>query len=488
MSANFAAVRYSATFMPLSCLKVARGLLLYGEQIQEGALDREAFMKKIAVRDGSFRSAGMDLGATIKTPGLRFFSASPEKIAFGPGAGLVVGVSVGVASLRAVLVDANGWVHHVHECDPVQEQLMLDPSELLERIQLAAGVVLSEALINPQLLVGGRLPLLGISVAWCVPMDRRKRPIGSALGSRMWHNDQGLDKRVATHLGIAPKRSHALADTHAAAIAFAFAQTRRREHVKQRHPRLAIVLRLAGAVGGAIIGVERPEEDAELGPTSGFVKSILIGAGEFAHMPLKPSTVQTYAAPGVPGLGDLVACRCSCTDASGEAPDHLEAYTGAAAVAARIAPDEPVCVVVRRIIRDPDRPEHRRALEDLASLLGHALLGPVALVNPATIALTGTFAVPTVRMKLAAELATARALGDAPPIEFVSCGTDVDATVDDRDIGGTTAEQFTRARGAALVVLRRHVHRELAELVGDRAAATTKNVKALTSPLAGLPW
>jgi len=461
--------------------------LLHGEQIHEGALDREAFMDRIGVRDGSFRTAGIDLGATIKTPGLRFFSASLEKIAFGPGAGLVVGVSIGMASLRAALVDANGWVHHVHECEPAQDQLARDPPELLERIRSAVGAVLSEALTNDDLLVRKRLPFLGISVAWCVPMDRRKRPIGPALSSQMWHNDQGLDKRVATHLGIASERSHALADTHAAAIAFAFAQTRRSDHVKQRHPRLAIVLRLAGSVGGAIIGVEPPHVDQRLGPTSGFGRSILIGAGELAHMPLDRSTVQSYDEGRMPGLGELVAHRCSCTDAS-EPPDHLEAYTGAAAVAARIASDEPICTVVRRIVQDASDTTHRRAMEDLASLLGHALRGPVALINPAVIALTGTFAVPTVQKKLAAELSTARSLGDLPTIEFVSSSSNSPSTMDDRSASDKTTEQFTRARGAALVVLRQHAHRQLAVLVGQRAGATSQNVKALTSPLAAVPW
>ena len=55
--------------MPRSCIRVARGLLLYGEQIHDGSMDRERFMNEIGVKNGSFRNAGLELGATIKTPG-----------------------------------------------------------------------------------------------------------------------------------------------------------------------------------------------------------------------------------------------------------------------------------------------------------------------------------------------------------------------------------------------------------------------------------
>lgn len=346
----------------------------------------------------------------------------------------------------------------------------------------------SRAQKKEELLLDGRLPFLGVSVAWGVSMDRRKRPIGPALRSAKWHDNQSLDTRVARHLQIAPDRSHAVADTHAAAIAFAFGETQRREYEQQRYPRLAIIVRLAGAVGGAVIGIEPPQFDPDLGPTSGFADSILIGAGELAHMPLDPSIIRAYnERRAAPGLGKLIAFRCSCAGPQDPVPNHLEAYTGAAAVAARVAPRDSVCVATRRICETPTNELHRTAIKDLTCLLSHALRGPVALLNPAVIALTGTFAVPAVKAELELILSDDRTLGDPPPVEFVarSAASPNGAGV---VVDGAEPEQFTRARGAALLVFRRRVYRCLPELIGDRAGVTTQNVSELTSRLDAVPW
>lgn len=435
-------------------------------------------MDQIGVRDGSFRNAGERLGAKINAPGLRFFDSSPQKISFGPGAGLVLGVSIGAASLRAVLVDANGWRYHEHESVPVQDQLALPPSELLDRIREAAGAVLLSALRNEDLLVAGRLPFLAISVAWGIPLDRRKVPVGHALSDDLWHNGEALDERVAGHLGLPSGRSHALNDTHAAAIAVAFAETRRARHVFQRFPRLAIVMRLAGGVGGAIIGIEPPEEHQLLGKTSGFAESILIGGGDLGHMPLSRAAIDARNASLVLGLGPLVAQRCSCTGPSQPVPDHLEAYASTAALAHRITPDEAVCGVIHRVVADPDNEVHGAALRDVGELVAHALLGPVAMLNPASITLTGSLAVPVVEKTLTRCVHDAQVLGRKPEIGlFESNGEARDSN-----------DKFTRAHGAALVVLRRHVHRRIAHLVEGRKEGVVQQVAALTSPLAELPW
>src|SRR5262249_36499546 len=160
---------------------------------------------------------------------------------FGPGAGLAVGVSLGTESLRATLVDANGWRYHSHESPPRPDQLELDPAAVLDRIAEAVSVVLDDALRDEKLLVDGALPLLGWSVAWPSPVDRDYRPVGHALAHPHWHRGQPLDQRVRRRLNVPGVPSFALNDAHAAAIAVAFRQTHQSDYLDWKHPRLAIV-------------------------------------------------------------------------------------------------------------------------------------------------------------------------------------------------------------------------------------------------------
>src|SRR5438046_796078 len=93
-----------------SLLTVARGILLHGGLDPAERLHRRRLLETLKVADATFRNAGEKLGARTDEPGLRFFDSSiAGRLAFGPGAGLVVGVAVGTESLRAAIVDANGW-------------------------------------------------------------------------------------------------------------------------------------------------------------------------------------------------------------------------------------------------------------------------------------------------------------------------------------------------------------------------------------------
>lgn len=445
--------------MPATCVRVARGLLLYGQQIQDGALSRSTFLSKLGVPPNTFRSAGYDLGATANRPGLRFFDSSKkDKIAFGPGAGLVLGVSLGTASLRAALVDANGWTYHAHESEPQSDQLSARPEELVARVGEAARNVLRAARDDRTLLVEGELPFLGLSIAWPTPMDHHKKPIGPALGHSAWRFGSTLTQRVATGLGLPPERSHALNDAQAAAIAIAYDHSRVADHVKQVHARVAIVVRLSAAVGAATILIEPPDsgnhDKAQHGATSGFVRSALIGgrdghAGELGHVLVDPGDIAALNATPTRGLGSLVATPCSCTEPGGALVDHLEAYTAAAAVAHRVAPGAQVGAVIRGIRRAPDTEPHRRALEDVGVLLGKALAGPVAMLNPTTITLSGSLAVPVVGHSLNTYLAEVHVFGTPPELRLLT-GKD---------------NTFVRARGAALAVVRQAVHRRLTALL-----------------------
>ncbi len=460
--------------MQTPSVRVAHGLLLDGQRILDGALSRADFLREIGVKNNSFRSSAGDLGARASSPGLRFFdSSTSNSIGFGPGAGLVLGISIGITSLQVAIVDANGSLHHEHRSDALPQQLALAPMDLLRRIREAAATVLSDALADPRLLVDEALPFLGVAVAWGVPIDRDRRPYGALLGHPSWHIGAPLQQRIATELGVPIQRSHALGMGPAAALAIAWRRGRDPAHRRQTHTRIVMAVRLGGAINGGIVIVEPPRASPELGQTSGFLRSTLVGghdmlAGEFGHLPLDAATVDAYNADRPAGLGPLTPRRCSCAAPGDPAPSHLEAYCSTAAVAHRIAPGKPVGEVIRAILIEPRSPAHERALQDVGALAGRALIGPVVCLNPSAITLLGPLAAPTVAQAAMRGLADQQPFGTVPDI---------------RALHG-----FVELQGAALAVLRARVHRRFGELLGGRKEHTYSLVKSLTTPLVKLPW
>jgi predicted NBD/HSP70 family sugar kinase len=466
--------------MPGSTVKVARGLLLYGHRVYKGdSRARTAFFRDVAVKSRAFSDAAEHIGGRATDPGLRFFESKRAKLAFGPGAGLVLGVSVGSESLRAALVDANGELWHHHECDAWPGQLSAPPEALLDRIREAAAKVLRPALENQDLLVGGALPFLGVAVAWPTAVDRGALPKGRALAHDLWRSGRTLTQRVSSHLNVEDPRSHALNDAHAAAIAVAFDHTRTREHVEQKHPHLTFVIRVAGGIGGATIIIEHPQPPAdEFGQASGFPDSVLVGgfdkhAGEVGHIRVTDALVARLNRGRPPGLGKLAPFRCSCADPSGgEAPKHLEAYAAAPALAHRVAPDEPMSDVLTKVLSDPDDDVHRRALDDTGVLVGEALLGPMAMLNPTAIVLTGALA-PYIAKTVDSHIANAaHPIHTHPTVRSLS----------------REDNAYVRVKGAALAVIREHVHRELSSILSVTKTRLPAKVRELTVPLRGLPW
>lgn len=462
-----------------SCVKVARGLLLFGARIgDEGDLPRDRFLHEIAVKESTFRSAAEAIGAKEHDPGLRFFHTSHSHLAFGSGAGLVVGVSVGSESLRAALVDANGELLYKFDAGPMPGQLLSHPDKLLDRIQTVVEAVLAPALRDESLLVQGRLPFLGVSVAWPSPVNRDDRPVGYALAHDSWRGGQTLTQRVARRLSLSLDFSHALNDANAAAIAVAFATTRTRSHQRQSTPRLTLVLRLAGGIGGATVIIEPPTFHEDWGITSGFLRSVLVGgadliAGELGHVTVPAATVAALNERRPKGLRVLKAHACSCSGgAQSRVPPHLEAYAGAAALARRVRPGGAMSDVLTEVLSDLDRDAHTRALEDVAALVAESLHAPVAWLNPASIVLTGALATRHVERELDRRLADAHPIASHPVVVALE----------------GDANRYIRAQGAALAVLRRHVHREFASLLGAPKKTLPARVQGLTRPLGGMPW
>ena len=445
--------------------------------MERGRLEGERLARRdlfaaIEVADETFRSAGRAIGAKSRDPGLRFFDCSERgQVAFGPGAGLVVGVSLGSESLRAALVDANGWLYAHHEAESIVGQLGEPRDVILGRIREAVGAVLRRAVENPQLLVDGELPLLGCAVAWPSPLNRNKRQVGQALSHASWGGGQPLDGLVARKLGIEGIASFALNDTHAAALGVAHRLTHQRGAERRDHPELTIVLRVAGGIGGAVIIIEPPARRTAEGRGArrlrGFRDSILLAgfdnhAGEIGHVPLAPSVIAERNKGRPPRLAKLEPHYCSCTR-DGPVPPHLEAYASAFAMTRRLNRKRPMHDVLEEVLDAPGEPRHDRALRDVGALVGEALVGPAAMLNPARVVLTGSLAVNEVKQEINDRLGAEHRFGEQPQI----------TTVPER------ANRYIRAQGAALAVLRERVYRALPEIMPDNRTAMERAVRDL---------
>ena len=457
---------------PARLLRVARTLVLEGGETRESHPDRDAIFTAAQVRsNNTFRSAAKDIGGHKTETGLRFFDSTKDgEIAFGPGAGVCVGVSVGARSVRAVLVDANGWQYAGKEIDAVDRQLELEPSVLLTRIKRAVFDTIKDGIANyPELLVGDALPLLGCAVALPTPISRDRHPVGHGLAHPTWNNGP-LDRRVQVALGLGELPVFAMSDAHAAAIALARRETRGREHLEWQHPRLTVVLRLAGNVSGAVVVVERIRDDGEKGVVSGFERSILLGgvdnlAGEVGHVPVSPTTIAALGRSPEGDLGPLIRESCSCTLGGGTPPNHLEAYASVLALTRRLYPHKSRGAALKAILKNPQGKRHARALKDIGTLIGETMFAPALMLNPGSIVLTGSLALPPLQDAMREHLSAAHRLGSEPRV--------VSLSGDEND--------YIRASGAALAMIRVRVYRELERLLtGNHLDA---RVKALTKPV-----
>lgn len=455
---------------------VAHGLVLDGQRLANGELDFRRFLKLIGRTPSVFRTAARGLGVGRGDSGLRFFRTDWNTIAFGPGAGLVLGVLIGASSVRAAIVDANGFLHCHHESDYLAGQLSLPPHDLLDRIRRAAGSVIENALGNDGLLVHGTLPFLGIAAAWASPLGRDKRPRGGLLRHADWNGRSTVTEYVARHLGVAIERSHAMSAGHAAAFGVAWRDTREPSHLRQEHPRLTIVVRLDEDISGGFVVVAPPRVD-DRSRTSGFIDARLIGgddqlAGGLAHISVDRGLVARLSADRPEGLAPLIPADCSCGWSAEYAPDHLEAYCSTRALALRIAPDLAESVVIARVLTQPSRQIHQRALGDIGTMVGQALQGAATALNPSAIVLVGRLAVPPVANAAYAYIERAQPFGAGPVLELVD----------------EEAAQFIEVQGAALAVFRTHVYRQLHQLLlKPPTGSVGGQLRALTVPLARPP-
>lgn len=464
-------------------LRVARALVHYRHQVVRGQISRAVLLDEADVPLATLRSAAGDIGAHANDPGLHFFDATGKgELKFGPGAGVVVGLSIGTSSLRAALVDAHGETVLSDALEPSEEQLKKSPPDLLEDVKKLAGHLVGRVFEErPSLLVDGRLPLLGVSVAWPCPINRHKRPDGYALEHSRW-KERNLNDRLSRALGLKPQRCSSLNDAAAAALTVAAERTIPWMHDDPPHPRLTFVLRLAGGIGGATVIIEPPRFDPEK-QVEGFPTSILLGgrdlhAGEIGHIRIGDGQIgdlNRACEQDDVNLEPITPGRCSCAprEESAEQIKHLEAYAAAPALAQRLRLDLQNVGALDALHERPHDPRETRVLEDMGELVAHALRGPIAVLDPAEIVLTGSLALETVRKKIETYLQANEVFSAAPEVTRLK----------------GDENRYVRARGAALVVVRRQLHRALPDLVGhQKAEVRSARIEQLTERLPEGTW
>lgn len=464
-------------------LRVARALVHYRHQVVRGQISRAVLLDEAEVPLATLRSAAADIGAQTKDPGLHFFDATGKgELRFGPGAGLVVGLSIGTSSLRAALVDAHGETVLSNALEPDEQQLKKSPPDLLEDVKKLAGHLVGRAFEErPDLLVDGSLPLIGVSVAWPSPINRHKRPDGYALEHSRW-KERNLNDRVSRALGLKPQRCNSLNDAEAAALTVAAERSIPSAHHDFPHPRMTLVLRLAGGIGGATIVIEPPKFDPEK-EVKGFPTSILLGgrdlhAGEIGHIRIGDGQITELNEGFQDDLLDLepiTAGHCSCAprEESEDVIKHLEAYAAAPALARRLRLDPRDVGPLDALHDRPHDPRETRVLEDMGEMVAHALRGAIAVLDPAEIVLTGSLALETVRRKFETYLQQNEVFSAAPEVTRLE----------------GEENQYVRARGAALAVVRRQLYRSLPELVGhSKAEVRHAQIERLTERVSKGIW
>lgn len=408
---------------------------------------------------------------------------------FGPGMGLVLGLSFGAESLRGALVDANGVAHVALEDPPTENQQAQAPEVLLRRLRHMAVRVLTAALDDASLgLVDpdtGDLPLLGIAVAVPSPLDRSKRLVGKALSDGGWRKSPDgsghvlpLPERIAAEFGdpFSPDRCHALNDVSAAALAVAFDESRDRAgDPDDEQWRVALVVRVGGGLGAATI-VHAPHNNRRLS----FIDSRLVEgtnglAGELGHLPIGRRLIEDMNAASddlAPMLYDKWKCSCGRLH-------HLEAFASGAALVRRLeasgyvlsANGEGRTGLLRAALSGEVDDLQRSALVDAGRILGRALAGPILMLDPFSITLTGS-------------LATEH-LVDGIRRERNAWANTIRDSVEIHHRGGAEQAHLI-CRGAALAVLRRLVYRDFLDDKGHRVPTTVafgpEDLKRLAAP------
>ena len=462
-------------------MKIAHALLIHGERLRDG-MSQEEFWRLVPGRSGSMakNTGSRTVNARARLGG--HLSKGPLRL--GPGMGLMIGVSVGSESLRAVVVNANGWLCSgddgallAVEAPPLPGQWDLGPAALTDRIAGVVREVMRRALDAEGLLVRGALPLLGVAVAWPAPLTRfSKRPTGHALSDPGWTQDgaPGVHERLAERLGLPVNRSHALNNANAAAVAEAFDQSRRPpEPSRSGLGRTILAIHAGGGVGAGTVVMAAFDQGSS---RSGFLGARLLEgtqgyAGELGHWQVPAADVREITEDRRdPALAKPASLRCTCGSTSclstlASVPAFLARMeaSGVQIPGLGAGTEREETSVMRDRLRELPDARQRRALEDIGRLIGRSLAAPVLMLNPESITLSGSLAVPEVLQGIETEKRHWRHVLDSGIRVRLLEGAD---------------NRFASARGAALIAFRGQVYRRLEELGRSEAL-----LRELTLPL-----
>lgn len=380
----------------------------------------------------------------------------------GPGLGLVLGISIGMESLRAGLVDAEGNIHCEREEPPTEDQLGSSAEELIGRIRTLGREVLATGLDEDRLRIDPAkrsLPLLGVSISWPSPVDREGRPAGNVLRHPDWSRVGPDLKRLPlvawTAKAFAPSieqsRCHSLNCANADALAVAFDKARERASEPEDDQwRVLLVVRIGGLLSAGTV-TQGPHRKGRLS----FVDARLITgtnglAGEIGHLPLPRSVIdQRNRENPFPDLVPLDYENARCC--SGHLW-HLDAFASGRAFVERLEasgysfPNEPLqrAEVIRAALDGELDIRQRHALQDVGRIIGGALASPILMLDPCSVSLTGSLGIDTVGHGVMLEQAAwTSAIGETVSLDFM----------------GGRGGVYSGVRGAALAVLRRATHR-----------------------------
>jgi predicted NBD/HSP70 family sugar kinase len=363
------------------------------------------------LRRGEFwRRAGIDAGNGRQgLADLQEAALIEDDWTISPSLGMVLSLSLGTEAARGALVDSNGRLSSCFESPPLTGQLIeLSRTQLLDRVAKLAHAVLAAGLSR---MPGKELPLLGVSVAWPAALDAEtKLPIPVTFRHPQWERDPApVTLAVAQRLRLADWagspdaalwRSHGINDANAAAVSVAFSTTRERAVSSEGRSGVLLVIRLGGGIGAGVVLLSSHREGQ-----SSFLDSYLVEgrgfAGEIAHLPVSRADVAELggAVGEVAVVEPLSGCTCG-------REICLESVASARAVVDRARRsgllDEQAngfggdTDAMRAIIERSAEDEFATILTQTGHLIGRSLAGPVMLVNPRQICLTGSLSLPAV--------------------------------------------------------------------------------------------
>ena len=437
-----------------------------------GSPSRERLAELAGIGHRTVNNVMRDLG-----PKSNHLLASGRPARFGPGAGLALGLSVGSRTVRGGLIDANGDLHHEHSAAALPMQLKSEPSIVLSRLRAVAAEVLGQALEKGTLLAPGpdrELALLGAAVAWPSPLDRSKRPGGWGLDPSWKEIDRDLDEvlsipqRMASCLGgvFTVDRCHAIHDVNAHALWLAFHESRIRTiDPADDSPmwRVGLVLRVSEGLAASAMLMAPPDQQRLSFIDSKLIEGTKGFAGEIGHLHLDKRVIDKVNKDQLAGLAriDYERWTCSCGRRH-----HLEAFASAPGLMRRLrASDVDIPedgagqerLVERGREGRIDHPLQLRAGTDIGRIIGHALAGPILMLDPSKITVTGPLASETLVRGIERE------------------GNEWASVIDDSvhiDVDRSGAGEYIGVRGAALALVRQLVYRNFLDDKADAGPVT----------------